>query len=109
MKEHGYVYILSLTEMPGTIKIGCSMYGGTSRARDIKYKGIDSEFKSEFELYCLNYRILEQEIHKVLDKYRHTGGRELFDMPINKAIRELIDLYLKKYMPKKVRKLDESA
>lgn len=101
MTELGYVYILSIDGMPGTLKIGCSMYGGRMRARDIRYDDIEGRFKSEFEIYCLHYRILEQDIHKMLNKYNRPPGRELFDISLPDAIKALIGLYMKKYMPKR--------
>lgn len=97
---YGYVYILSNEEMPGVVKIGCSKNGGLSRAKTQTYNFCDTPFQLEFELYCLHFYVLEKELHKHLKKYRPNKQKELFEIPLTDAIKALLDVYSKKYIPK---------
>lgn len=74
----GYVYVLTNKAMPNYVKVGCSIYGGTSRARQLSSSSIPFPFHLAFEMAFYHCRSLEKSAHKILSPYRVARDREFF-------------------------------
>ena len=86
----GVVYILvnpGLSE--GYIKIGCSRYSGRKRAEDLNLNantGTPGSFKCIYEMKTQDCGRAEQEVFKILEKYRRgKKGQEFFHVSFNLA------------------------
>lgn len=90
----GYVYILSNPSMPGLLKIGRSIKGGSSRGASLYKTGVAAPFSLVFEVYSIYHEILEQEVHKALSWARVESGREFFRLDEKEAIESIIGVYL---------------
>jgi hypothetical protein len=89
----GYVYVLSNPAMPGVVKVGRSIHGGTSRGRSLYQTGVPAPYVLEFEIYTKDHEWLEAQAHKALRFNRVNPDREFFKCPPNDAIEEIISLY----------------
>lgn len=76
----GYIYVLSNPSMPGIVKIGRSIHGGKSRARDLYQTGVPTPFEVEFEIYVEDYAEIEIMVHEKLQDVRVNGNREFFSI-----------------------------
>jgi len=76
----GYVYVLSNASMPGLLKIGRSINGGKSRARNIYQTGVPSPFVLEFEIFVDCAVTVEALVHEKLDGFRLSESREFFQV-----------------------------
>jgi hypothetical protein len=92
----GYVYILSNQSMPGIVKIGRSINGGASRAKNF-YEGatgVPTPFALEFELFTKDPVWLESATHKHLKNRRVNNGREFFRCDVDQAISAVMKEFL---------------
>jgi hypothetical protein len=89
----GYVYVLSNPSMPGIVKIGRSIHGGRSRARELNSTGVPTPFDLEFEMFVDDCESVEVACHEVLEKYRVNDGREFFKCTVHKAIWTVMNEY----------------
>jgi hypothetical protein len=81
----GYVYILSNASMPGLIKIGCTSRSPEERRRELsRPTGVPLDFDIEYEIYSVNVKEVESEIHKALANYKL--GKEFFSLDVSSAI-----------------------
>ena len=90
--RNGYVYILSNPSMPGLLKIGRSIHGGRSRAKDIYQTGVPTPFKLEFEIYAEDCVECEMLVHEELCNERVSESREFFRVEINDAVKTLVNV-----------------
>lgn len=74
----GYVYILSNPSMPGILKIGKSIRGGTKRAKEIDGTGVPSPFELVFEIFTPTPTSAELYAHDFLRSMRVSESREFF-------------------------------
>jgi len=91
----GYVYILSNKAMPGIVKIGRSIHGGRTRAKDLYKKGgtgVPVPFKMEFEVWSEQCCIDEICVHERLSEYRINNNREFFEIDTIKAIEAVLSV-----------------
>lgn len=93
MASYGYVYVLSNPAMPGVVKVGRSIHGGSSRGRSLYQTGVPAPYVLEFEIYTKDPEWLEAQAHKSLRFNRVNPDREFFKCPPNDAIEEIIALY----------------
>lgn len=74
----GYVYVLSNASMPGLLKIGRSINGGKSRAKNIYQTGVPAPFVLEFEILVDCAVTVEALVHEKLSGFRLSDSREFF-------------------------------
>lgn len=86
----GYVYVLSNPSMPGIVKIGRSVAGGKSRARDMYQTGVPEPFILEFEVLCDDYVNAEAAAHDLLVHHRLNNSREFFTVDAHIAKRAVL-------------------
>lgn len=91
--KSGYIYVLSNQSMPGIVKIGRSIHGGKSRARDLYQTGVPTPFKLEFEIYVEDHVELEILVHEKLQDQRVSGNREFFKVDVFEATALIMGLY----------------
>ncbi len=72
--------------MQGLIKIGRTRRDSRARARELFKTGVPTPFQVAFEIFSVDYALLEKNIHKELNDYRVSNNREFFKYPLNKAI-----------------------
>lgn len=92
----GCVYILKNEAMPNLIKIGCTKETADKRANDLYTTGVPKRFEVVHELDQLEpeeYKKLESEIHRELEKYRVNPNREFFEYPADDAVQLLKKLH----------------
>jgi hypothetical protein len=89
----GYVYVLSNPAMPGVVKVGRSIHGGSSRGRSLYQTGVPVPYVLEFEIYTKDHEWLEAQAHKSLRFNRVNPDREFFKCPPNDAIEEILSIY----------------
>ena len=83
MSKFGFVYCLMNSSMPNLYKIGCTEKSPIARAEELsRSTGVPSEFFVVFYIECEYHQKIEQEIHKLLDRYRSNSKREFFDAPL---------------------------
>lgn len=82
----GYVYILINESMPNVIKIGKTRRDSRSRARELYTTGVPTPYQVAFEIFCENYDVAEESMHKELSDFRVNRNREFFRYPLDKAI-----------------------
>lgn len=92
----GYVYVLSNPSMPGVVKVGRSIHGGSSRAASLYGTGVPAAFVLEFEIYTKDHEWLEFEAHKSLRFNRANPDREFFKCPPSDAIEEIVAIYMER-------------
>lgn len=96
----GYVYILSNPAMPGILKIGRSIKGGHSRAKEIYRQGgtgVPVPFNLVFEVYSDFCALDEKKIHGNLSSYRINKNREFFKINSFKAIECVLSVVCSSY------------
>jgi len=83
----GYVYVLSNPSMPGIVKIGRSMHGGTGRAEAFYRNdtGLPTPFDLEFEVLVDDCHALERDVHVELADWRANPQREFFRLDADSA------------------------
>jgi len=81
------VYILSNPSMPGLIKIGRTKSTSIIRANSLFTSGVPEKFILEAFAIVPDSKIVESNIHKLLDSYRVPSGREFFKINKEKAIK----------------------
>lgn len=91
----GYVYILSNPSMPGLLKIGRSINGGHSRAKNMYQTGVPVPFVLEFEMLVDSPEDIEAMVHEALQKQRLSRSREFFSVDLMIAKHAVIDCCLK--------------
>lgn len=89
----GYIYILTNESMPGLVKIGRSIHGGSNRARQIYTTGVPTPFDLAFEIFSGDTDLMEKHIHHALSKYRVNEGREFFSCPLHVAIHAVLNIF----------------
>ena len=94
MSKQGYVYVLTNAAMPGLVKIGHSVNGGKTRARDIYQTGVPLPFDVAFEMLVDDSYEIEQRVHSWLSPYRVSDNREFFRCDVEDAIESVIGAYL---------------
>ena len=82
----GYVYILINQSMQGLIKIGKTRRDSRARARELFKTSVPTPFQVAFEIFSVDYDLLEKNIHTELNDYRVSSNREFFKYPLDKAI-----------------------
>lgn len=90
MATRGYVYVLSNPSMPGIVKIGRSINGGKSRARDLYQTGVPTPFLLEFELLSQDCVYVECAAHDLLSANRVSCGREFFRAELGEAMQAVM-------------------
>lgn len=91
----GYVYVLSNSSMPGLLKIGRSIHGGQSRARNMYQTGVPAPFVLEFEMLVDCPEIIEALAHEALQDHRVNESREFFSVDVRTAKHTVIDCDLR--------------
>jgi hypothetical protein len=91
----GYVYILSNPSMPGLLKIGRSVNGGQSRAKNMYQTGVPSPFVLEFEMLVDCPEDVEALAHEALQGNRPSRSREFFSVDLMTAKHAVIDCALR--------------
>lgn len=76
--EWGYVYILKNPSMPGLYKVGFTTDHPKARARALHTTGVAARFQVVWFLHCDHARRVEQQAHRLLQRYRVAKGREFF-------------------------------
>lgn len=93
------MYVLSNPSMPGIVKIGRSIHGGKSRAKDF-YRNdtaVATPFELVFEMYCEDCEYAETEAHKTLKCYRVNVRREFFRVDTRTAINAVLSSYMAEF------------
>lgn len=91
MSRKGYVYVLSNAAMPGLLKIGRSIHGGKSRAKDIYQTGVPTPFTLEFEMLVDCPATVEALVHEKLGAHRASKSREFFRIDVMTAKHAVIE------------------
>jgi hypothetical protein len=76
--EWGFVYILKNPAMPGLYKVGFTTDHPKTRARALHTTGVAASFQVVWFLHCDHARRVEQQAHRLLQRYRVAKGREFF-------------------------------
>jgi len=95
MSRQGYVYVLSNPSMPGLLKIGRSINGGKSRAREMYQTGVPAPFTLEFEMLVDCPETVEALVHEMLQKQRSSHSREFFKVDLMTAKHAVIECDLR--------------
>ena len=85
----GFVYIMLDPFFPQWLKIGKTTKTSEIRAKEIYRKGQPREFVVAYENETTNCDLLEKEVHKALNSFRHTNNREYFILPLKNAIKSI--------------------
>lgn len=91
--SEGYVYILSNPCMPGLVKIGRSIHGGSRRASQLYQTGVAAPFNLEFELYGDDFEETERRAHEILKDYRESEARGFFRVDTGTAIEAVMSAF----------------
>ena len=89
IRKPEWVYVLVNKSMPGICKIGMTTTSVTQRVKEINYAtGIITPWFAVFKYKCINYRVLEREVHQHLESlgYRVNPKREGFEIESQAAI-----------------------
>lgn len=77
--EFGFVYVLSNKSMPGVFKIGMTTRSPSARALELsKWTGVASPFVVEYYAEFEAPKVVERQVHGLLDKWRVNNQREFF-------------------------------
>ena len=86
-----WVYVLSNSSMPGSLKIGFTKLLPDVRAKQLSSStGVASPFIVEHAFKCFNASSLEGELHQFFDSYRISNNREFFRLSLNE-VKEAIE------------------
>jgi hypothetical protein len=97
-KNLGYVYCLSNKSHSDNIyKIGMTSSIPEVRMKELYTTGVPSDFNIEFSIYINNYKDVEKDIHKNLEKFRINDKREFFQIDIS-IIKYIFDKYSFSYL-----------
>lgn len=93
-----WIYVLSNATMPNIVKIGYTTGTPDERAVELsRSTGVPVPFVVEYGFWCFNSKALEYEIHKYLDLYRVSNGREFFQITVEEA-KEVIQKLGQRYL-----------
>ena len=93
----GYIYVLSNESMPGVFKVGRSINGGATRAKQIYQTGVPTPFQIEFEILVNEPCDTEILIHEELAEYRVSPDREFFKHDLIEIIKCITDVCIADY------------
>lgn len=89
----GCIYILINSAMPGYLKIGMSTRTAEDRARELSQgTAVVVPFSVAFSEEVADCLAAERLIHAHLDSFRVNPGREFFHLPLQQAIRAVLDI-----------------
>jgi len=71
--------------MPGLVKIGRSIHGGKSRAKDLYKTGVPTSFQVAFEILVDDPIEVEAMAHEQLATFRFNETREFFQLTVSQA------------------------
>ena len=98
-----YVYCLSNKSFsPDVLKVGWTRNNPAYRANQLYTTGLPTPFKIEFLILTYQGRALEGRIHEYLTRFRISGSREFFNIPLS----ELRDILINKFSLKLVQLSD---
>tara|TARA_R110002012_G_scaffold275219_1_gene461754 strand:- start:76 stop:558 length:483 start_codon:yes stop_codon:yes gene_type:complete len=94
-----WVYVLSNESQPGMYKIGYTSHEDVDkRVKQLsRSTSVATPFTLEWAFRCFNAERLEGEVHKQLQGYRVSKGREFFTISLNEA-KEIIENLGQKYI-----------
>ena len=92
MKE-GYIYILQNASLDGYLKIGMTTRTPRERAHELSQgSGVVVHFNVAYSERVVDCDMAEKMVHSRLNKFRVTGRREFFYLPVQDAIHELREI-----------------
>ncbi len=94
-----WVYVLSNESQPGMYKIGYTSHEDVDkRVKQLsRSTSVATPFTLEWAFRCFNAERLEGEVHKQLQGYRVSKGREFFTISLSEA-KEVIESLGQKYI-----------
>jgi hypothetical protein len=87
----GFVYIMINPAMPKLVKIGCTRHSPSKRARALRATGVPDDFVVVYDELVTDHKLLERRLHERFHNHRYTRNREFFAIPIQEAIRALME------------------
>lgn len=92
MSGQGYIYILINPSMEGLVKIGKTQRNPDDRVKELSIAtGVPTPFILAFDSFFENCSQAEEYIHALLEQHRVSNSREFFVVPLNEAIKIVID------------------
>ncbi len=89
----GFIYILSNTSMPNTLKIGFTKRSVAERASELSSStGVPQSFLVEYWRIVMEPEKVESMVHDDLSHNRVSDNREFFEMTVDDAI-EVVEGY----------------
>ena len=88
----GYVYILVNSSLPNLIKIGRTTKEPNIRAAELSKTGTPGRFIVAYSVLVDNCIEIENEMHSIFSKQRHTNDREFFELESQLAINKLNEI-----------------
>lgn len=92
MDKKGFIYILLNPSFIQYVKIGKTQRTSEERAKEIYQQsktGVPTEFVVAYENEVSDCNLVENLIHKELEKYRVNKDREFFSIPLKQAIKAI--------------------
>lgn len=92
MEEHGYLYILANSAMPGLVKVGKTTRSPSERAGELSgATGLPTPFIVVYEQLFEDCDAAESFVHAFLAQqgYRVSDNREFFSAPVNIVVRAI--------------------
>ncbi len=84
--DHGFIYVLSIREMPGILKVGYTERDVATRAREISSStGVPIPYGARGAWMVPHARHVEGELHALLAEYRLRGDREFLRLDYGQA------------------------
>lgn len=77
--------------MRGLVKIGLTERTPKERAKDLRGTGVPDDFMVIYDELVTDCKFVEKRLHARFDDYRYQPNREFFQIPIQKAVRGLME------------------
>ena len=86
--SRGWVYAITNPAFAGLVKVGFTLKDPELRARELKSTGVPYEYRVEYEVFCINPKRIETEVHQALKAYNE--DREWFRCDIAEAVDAIV-------------------